>query len=62
MQISLCEHCRKRREVISGRGSRFLLCDYHRIDSNYPKYPGQPVLFCKAFEDRKPEPTRNPGV
>jgi len=33
---SLCEFCRHLQEVVSGKGSRFLLCQKSGADSGYP--------------------------
>jgi hypothetical protein len=52
MSSSLCEHCGHLREVISGKGSRFLLCQLSRIDPRFPKYPPQPVRRCGGFVER----------
>jgi hypothetical protein len=49
---SLCESCRHVREVVSGKGSRFLLCLLSKSDDRYPRYPAQPVLRCGGFEPR----------
>jgi hypothetical protein len=43
---SLCERCRFLRAVVSGRDSRFLLCELSRQDRRFPKYPPQPVTRC----------------
>jgi hypothetical protein len=61
---SLCTHCGHAREIVSGKGSRFLLCLRAVPQSGLPKYPPQPVLVCAGFESRrlpddpdgKPEP------
>jgi len=37
------------REVISAKGSRFLLCELALTDNAFPKYPGQPVLRCRGY-------------
>ena len=50
MNTSLCESCNRRREVISGKSSRFLLCLLSQTDKGYPKYPPQPVLRCGGYE------------
>ena len=52
---SLCERCRWLREVISGKGSRFLLCQLARTDPRFAKYPPQPVRVCAGFA-----PAENP--
>ena len=49
---SLCRICVSCREVISGKGSRFLLCLRSRSDRMFPKYPMQPVVRCEGFERR----------
>jgi hypothetical protein len=50
----LCRDCRHARRITSDRGSVFLLCDLHRVDSNFPKYPRLPVLSCRGYQ-RKPQ-------
>lgn len=50
MRDSLCERCRHLREVISGKGSRFLLCGLSLTDRRLPKYPPQPVVECAGYE------------
>jgi len=37
-------------EVVSGKGSKFLLCQMSQQDERYPKYPPQPVVRCKGYE------------
>jgi hypothetical protein len=53
MMPSLCELCGHMQEVISGKGSRFLLCQKSMADNRLPKYPPQPVIRCAAFEPKK---------
>lgn len=53
---SLCERCRHLREVISGKGSRFLLCLLSQTDARFPKYPRQPVVHCGGFEKQDDTP------
>jgi len=48
-RASLCEGCSHVREVVSGKGSRFLLCRLSHSDTRYPRYPSQPVLHCGGF-------------
>jgi hypothetical protein len=58
--VSLCESCVHLREVISGKGSRFLLCLLSRSDERFPKYPAQPVVRCTGHEPRRgDEPTQD---
>ena len=55
---SLCESCKHRREVISGKGSRFLLCLLSQTDRRFAKYPPQPVRRCAGYDavTANPEP------
>jgi hypothetical protein len=50
---SLCESCRFLRSVVSGRGSRFLLCELSKQDRRFPKYPPQPVTRCGGYARRQ---------
>jgi hypothetical protein len=52
---SLCETCASMREIITPKGSRFLLCQLSQTSSDYPKYPPQPVVVCDGYQ--KTEPT-----
>ena len=56
MSQSLCESCAHLREVISGRGSRFL-CLLSRSDDRFPRYPPQPVVRCAGHEPRRDDGT-----
>lgn len=49
MGESLCESCARVREVLTPRGSRFLLCGLAATDPAYPKYPRQPVVRCPGY-------------
>jgi len=51
MTVSLCETCFYRREIVSGTGSRFLLCEKSQMDRRFQKYPSQPVVRCKGYEE-----------
>ena len=44
MTPSLCETCAWMREVVTPKGSRFLLCQLSKTDPAYSKYPPQPVV------------------
>lgn len=57
---SLCETCEHLREIISGTGSRFLLCRLSQTDPRFPKYPPQPVIRCNGFKPRTSEITALP--
>jgi hypothetical protein len=56
MTPSLCETCAWMREVVTPKGSRFLLCQLSQTDPDYPKYPPQPVVGCDGYG--KEEPTQ----
>jgi hypothetical protein len=58
MIASLCESCVRVREVVSGKGSRFLLCLLSQSDVRFPKYPPQPVIRCAGYQAK---PTRGPA-
>jgi ribosome-associated protein len=49
MSRNLCDACAQMQEVISGKGSRFLLCGLSHTDARFPKYPPQPVVQCTGF-------------
>jgi hypothetical protein len=38
------------REVVTPKGSRFLLCQLSRTNPAYPKYPAQPVVRCDGYQ------------
>jgi hypothetical protein len=46
----LCARCVLARLVVSGRGSRFVLCERSRTDRHFPRYPPLPVMACVGFE------------
>ena len=49
---SLCETCARVREVVTPKGSRFLLCQLSTTDTAYPKYPPQPVVRCDGYRPK----------
>jgi hypothetical protein len=51
----LCPSCAFAREIVSGKGSRFLLCEKSKTDRRFPKYPRQPVIQCHGFAEKQPE-------
>ena len=53
MTPSLCETCAWMREVVTPKGSRFLLCRLSQTDPAYPKYPPQPVVRCEGYQPRE---------
>jgi len=52
MNPSLCERCAWVREVVTPKGSRFLLCQLSQTDSAYPKSPPQPVVQCDGYQKK----------
>ncbi len=58
---SLCETCRWRKVVVSGTGSRFLLCQLSRSDPRYAKYPPQPVARCQGYAEQETPPASERG-
>jgi len=47
---SLCESCESMREVVSGKGSRFLLCQLSTTNPAFAKYPPQPIVRCSGYQ------------
>lgn len=52
MPPSLCETCAHLREVLTPKGSRFLLCQLALVNPAFAKYPRQPVLRCDGYQPR----------
>ena len=52
---SLCETCLHKKEVVSAKGSRFLLCQLSQTDRRFPKYPPQPLLSCAGYVKTPPD-------
>ena len=53
MTPSLCETCAWMREVVTPKGSRFLLCQLSQTDPDYPKAPPQPVVRCDGYRKKE---------
>jgi hypothetical protein len=53
---SLCETCAFMREVVTPKGSRFLLCRLSQSNSDFPKYPPQPVVRCSGYRPKHRAP------
>lgn len=49
---SLCKSCQHVKEVVSGTGSRFWLCQIAATHPHFPKYPPQPVVQCSMHEPK----------
>ncbi|MSR53362.1 MAG: hypothetical protein EXS09_08730 [Gemmataceae bacterium] len=61
MNTSLCESCQQMREVLTGKGSRFLLCELALSEPDFPKYPGQPVLRCPGYLKKEMRKNERPS-
>ncbi|WP_254507117.1 hypothetical protein [Anatilimnocola floriformis] len=57
--MSLCHNCCHCQLVVSGRGSTFYLCRLSQTESQYPKYPPQPVIRCAGYVAKPEEPARD---
>lgn len=53
--VGLCTACRYAREVVSTRGSRFVLCERSQTDPAYPRYPRLPVVVCAGYDPKRVE-------
>lgn len=49
-QFGLCSSCEHQQIVKSGRGSVFSLCQLHKVDKRFNKYPRVPVGACPGFK------------
>jgi hypothetical protein len=49
------------REIVSGKGSRFLLCQLSQTDAAFPKYPPQPVIRCGGYAKASGENEKDAG-
>ena len=52
MTPSFCETCTWMREVVTPKGSRFLLCRLSQTDPAYPKCPPQRVVRCDGYRKK----------
>ncbi|HTU26384.1 MAG TPA: hypothetical protein VMF30_13345 [Pirellulales bacterium] len=52
MPKNLCDSCGWMREIVTPRGSRFLLCQLSSTNSALPRYPRQPMLRCEYHQTR----------
>jgi hypothetical protein len=41
------------REIVTPKGSRFLLCELSQSNPSYPKYPPQPVVLCEGYQKKE---------
>ncbi|WP_146373732.1 hypothetical protein [Symmachiella macrocystis] len=47
---TLCRTCHHRRDIVSGTGSRFVLCELSLTDPRFAKYPPQPLFRCAGYQ------------
>jgi hypothetical protein len=40
------------REIVTPKGSRFLLCTLSQSNAAFPKYPAQPVTRCDGHQPK----------
>jgi len=52
--MGLCSECVWRREIVSDKGSYFLMCLKCNEDPSFPKYPRLPVLVCSGYQTALP--------
>ena len=52
---TLCGKCSHAKEIVTGTGSRFLLCQLSQADRRFAKYPPQPVVRCVGYEESEQE-------
>lgn len=57
---SKCLSCSFVREIVSGTGSKFWLCELSQTDRRFAKYPPQPVATCEGYQsiDQQGQPER----
>ncbi len=48
----LCNRCCFQRDIVSDRGSVFVMCERSAEDQQYVRYPTLPVWRCPGFELR----------
>jgi len=51
-RAGLCGNCQHARLIESDKGSVFVRCELSRVDPNFVKYPGLPVLVCGGFKSK----------
>ena len=52
--VGLCERCKNAR-IVGTAHSRFWLCQLHKTDPRFDKYPRLPVRECDGFELLMPD-------
>lgn len=55
----LCGSCTHARQIVSSRGSRFTLCEAHKINPSLEKYPALPVLACPEYKPGGAQPSED---
>jgi hypothetical protein len=41
------------REIVTPKGSRFLLCQLAQKKQSFPRYPPQPVVRCAGYQQEE---------
>lgn len=49
------------REIVSGKGTRFVLCQKSHEDERFAKYPLQPIGRCAGYEGAASQPVQPPA-
>ena len=62
MTPSLCETCAWMREVVTPKGSRFLLRQLSVSNPDCSKYPPQPVVRCEGHQEDQLEKGDSHGL
>ncbi len=52
----LCDVCVHQKVIRNTRGSSFSLCELSKVDEAFARYPPLPILKCRGFAPRDPEP------
>jgi len=62
----LCGQCEHRRQIVTDRGSEFLMCAAAGAETGLPRYPPLPVLNCPSFRPGTaadtPQENADPGT
>ena len=52
MTSSLCRTCSLMREIVTPKGSRFLLCRLSQSNPDHPRYRPQPIVRCAGYQQK----------
>lgn len=48
-RFGLCDTCINAKLIHTTRSSVFLMCQLHKIDDRFPKYPRTPIVECPGY-------------